>query len=460
MTAPSQPQRPADAGELQRELGLWQATALNITNMVGIGPFITIPLFIAAMGGPHAMIAWVIAALLVVCDGMVWSELGAALPGSGGTYHFLRQVFAGSVFGRLLPFLFIWQFLFSGTLELASGYLGTMNYVRHAVPGIDDALARWQVPGGASTLAASAAIVVTLLLCRRTASIGKLSIVFFCGTALTVLVVIACGIAHFDISRLQPPPGAWDLSPQWFQSLGAAMTIAIYDYLGYYNICHLGDEVRAPERTIPRAVLISIGVISLVYLTMNISIIAVVPWQEAMQSENIAALMMERLFGTGVARAFSWLVIWTAVACFFSLMAGYSRIPFAAARGGDFFPVFARLHPVHQYPWVSLLAIGGLSAAFCYVSLDAVIAAAVTVRIAVQFCGQIFAVFYIRRCRPDIQLPFRMWLYPLPALVALLGWIFLLITSKPQVLAAALIVFVSGLLAFAAWNLLQRRRTA
>lgn len=441
---------------MQRELGLWQATAINITNMVGIGPFITIPLFIAAMGGPQAMIAWVIAAVLVVCDGMVWSELGAALPGSGGTYHFLRQIFQRSSFGRILPFLFIWQFLFSGTLELASGYLGTMNYVKHAVPGIEDALQRWNVPGGINTLAACGAMLVTLLLCRKTASIGAMSLIFCGGTILTVLIVIGGGLANFSLDRLQPPPGAWDLSPLWFQSLGAAMTIAIYDYLGYYNICHLGDEVHSPEKTIPRAVLLSIGVIALVYITMNISIIAVVPWEEAMKSENIAALFMERLYGTGIARAFSWLVIWTAVASLFSLTAGYSRIPYAAAIGGDFFPVFGKLHSRHKYPWVALLAIGLLSAAFCYFSLDAVIAAAVTVRIVVQFCGQIFAVVYVRRHRPDITLPFRMWCYPVPAVLALAGWIFLLATSKPQVLLAALAVLVSGLAAFAVWSLARR----
>ncbi len=437
---------------LRAELGLLQATAINITNMVGIGPFITIPMFIAAMGGPHAMIAWGIAAVLVLCDGLVWSELGAALPGSGGTYHFLRQVFQGSVLGRLLPFLFIWQFLFSGTLELASGYIGTMNYVRHALPGIEESVSNIGLPGGMKTLAALSAVGVTLLLCRRTASLGWMTLVFCIGTLITVLIVIVCGLLNFDSSKLTMAPDAWDISPKWFQGLGAAMTIAIYDYLGYYNICHMGEEVRNPAKTIPRAVLISIGVIAAVYITMNISIIAVVPWEQAMKSENIAALFMETLYGSAIARWFSWLIIWTAVASLFSLTAGYSRIPYAAARGGDFFPVFGKLHSRHRYPLVSLGAIGLLSAAFCYIPLDAVIAAAVTVRILVQFCGQIFAIFYIRMYRPDIVLPFRMWLYPLPALVALIGWIFLLLMSKKEVLLAALAVMVSGIIVFVVWN--------
>ena len=452
----SQPDTPG----LRRDIGPAQATALNVANMVGIGPFITIPLFIAAMGGPQAIIAWVIAAVLVVCDGLVWAELGAALPGSGGTYHFFRRIFQGTLWGRLLPFLFIWQFLFSGTLEIASGYIGTVSYFGYALPGLELFLHDWHIPGGMKTLAAVLALAMTLLACRRTASVGKLALILCCGTVVTVLIVIVCGLTHFDASKLTMPPNAWTMDRAWFGGLAAAMTIAIYDYLGYYNICHMGDEVREPARTIPRAVLISIAVVAVVYLTMNLSIIAVVPWEEAMKSEKIASLFMERLFGPEVARGFSWLIIWTGLAGLFAMTAGYSRIPYAAAKGGDFFPVFRKLHSRHQYPWVALLAIGVLTAVFCYFKLQDVIEAAVTVRIAVQFGGQVFAVFYVRRKRPDIVLPFRMWLYPVPALVALAGWIFLLRAAAPEVLWSALGVLVSGVVVYFVWNQGRRDGTA
>ena len=120
---------------LARGIGLVQATSLNVANMVGVGPFITIPLFVAAMGGPQALVGWIVAAVLVLCDGLVWSELGAALPGSGGTYHFLREIYGRYRGGRLIAFLFIWQFLISGTLELASGYIGAAGYLAYAVAG-------------------------------------------------------------------------------------------------------------------------------------------------------------------------------------------------------------------------------------------------------------------------------------------------------------------------------------
>jgi amino acid transporter len=216
----------------------------------------------------------------------------------------------------------------------------------------------------------------------------------------------------------------------WFITLGAAMRIAVYDYLGYYNVCHLGEEVRDPAKTIPRAILISVGLIAIIYLTMNVCIIAVVPWQEAMQSKNIAALFMEQVYGRQVAVVFTWLIIWTALASTFAIMLGYSRIPFAAARNGDFFSIFARVSKNGKYPVNSLLALGTLTAVFCFLPLQIVIDAAVTVRILVQFIGQLFALHMLRKYRPEVSLPFRMWLYPIPSFVAFIGWVFLWSTKR------------------------------
>lgn len=438
--------------QLQRGLGLVQATALNVANMVGIGPFITIPLFIKAMGGPQALVAWVAAAVLVLCDGLVWSELGAALPGSGGTYHFLREIFGRYRWGRLLPFLFIWQFLISGTLEMASGYIGAIDYLRYMLP--PDLM----TDEGASFLllhsvAAACVLVVTAVLCRNIRAIGWMGVVLCAGTLVTVLTVIVAGLVHFDSRLLALPADAFRADAGFASGLGAAMLIAVYDYLGYYNICHLGDEVREPGRTIPRAVMLSVVIVATIYLTMNISIIGVVPWQEAQESRNIAALFMERLFGRSVAVAFTGLILWTVLACMFAITLGYSRIPFAAARNGDFFPVFARLHPVHAYPWVSLWAIGLLTAVFCFFPLQVVIEAAVTVRIFVQFMGQIIALHVLRATRPEIVLPFRMWLYPAPSLLAFAGWLFVLGASGPRNLAIGLAVILSGCLAYLLWQM-------
>ncbi len=439
-----------------RGLGLLQATALNVSNMVGIGPFITIPAFLAAMHGPHAMVAWVVAALLVLCDGLVWSELGAALPGSGGTYHFHQAIFGRYRWGRLLPFLFIWQFLVTGTLEMASGYIGSVQYLEYIFPNLASTLAEWGIRNSAGAVGAAGCLLITLLLCRRIQVVGWLSVVLCAGTVTTVLIVIASGVTHFNASLLTFPPDAFHLDVSFGIGLAGAMRIAIYDYLGYYNICHLGDEVRDPGRTIPRAVILSVCIVAAVYFTMNLSIIAVVPWQEAMLSQRIAADFMERLFGRPISVAFTCLVLWTSAACMFAITLGYSRIPFAAARDGNFFGVFAWLHPTGRYPLVSLAAIGLLTAVFCFFPLELVIESAVTVRIGVQFIGQIIGLHLLRTTRPDVRLPFRMWLYPLPSLVALVGWLFVL--SMPhgkfgwQPLLLALAVNGSGCVAFLVWR--------
>ena len=446
---------PAVAGEqnsdtkLVRGLGLPQSIALNIANMVGIGPFITIPGFLAAMHGPQALIAWVIAAVLVICDGLVWSELGAALPGSGGTYHFLREIFGKrpSRWGRLLPFLYVWQFLVSGTMEIASGYTGAMPYVEFIWPELSSSLEQWQIPGGTSTLAAGCCLLVTWLLSRRIEIVGWFGIVLCTGTLITVATVIVSGLTHFNASLLTFPADAFVVNQEWIKGLGAAMLIAIYDYLGYYNICNLGEEVRDPGRTIPRAVITSVVLVAALYLTMNVSIIAVVPWEQAMKSNQIAALFMETLYGRQIAVVFTGLILWTVIACVFSITLGYSRIPFAAATNGDFLAVFARVHPTKHYPTVSLWTVGLLTAVFCYLPLQTVIETAVTVRILVQFVAQIGGLHLLRTTRPDIIMPFRMWLYPIPSLIALVGWLFVLGTRTEYLLAVGAVI-ASGVIVY------------
>jgi len=296
------------------------------------------------------------------------------------------------------------------------------------------------------------------MLCQNTRRVGWLSVVLCAGTIVTVFTVIVAGLLNFNPTLLRLPPEGIPLDAGFAKGLAAAMLIAIYDYLGYYNICHLGDEVVEPGKTIPRAVMISVALVAAIYLTMNVVILGVIPWQEAMTSKNIAALFMERLYGRPAAVGFTALILWTSLACMFSITLGYSRIPYAAARQGDFFQVFGVLHARGQFPIVSLAALGGLTAVFCFFDLSAVINAAVAVRILVQFIGQIVGLHLIRTTRPDIVLPFRMWFYPLPSLIALGGWLFVFGMADTQILLASFAVLGSGCAAFAAWQGIAVRR--
>lgn len=441
----------SEAHALTRRFGTVHATALNMINMMGIGPFITIPLLMSALGGPQAMLGWVVALLLVVADGMVWSELGAALPGSGGSFRYLVEAYGPASWGRLVGFLFVWQFILSGPLEIASGYIGFANYAGYIWKGL--------TARGAFVIAAVVGVVNVVLLYRRIHSIAKITLSLWVGTLVTVAVVVATGAWHFEARRaFDFPPHAFGFSLGFLVGLGAASRVGIYDYLGYYNVCYIGDEVRDPGRVIPRSILISTVAVAIIYLAVNLSVIGVVPWREFVPAEGKAAagfvvsIFMEQIWGPRAAAWFTLLILWTAFASVFALLLGYSRIPYAAAREGYFFKAFSQLHPTEQFPHVSLVVLGVIAILCSALSLGAVIDALLVTRIVVQFVGQIGAVILLRRRRPDLPRPYRVWLYPVPLAVALAGWVFVFATTQPPILLFGLAMLAVGGAGFAVWS--------
>lgn len=443
------------------------ATALNMIDMIGVGPFITIPLIVSAMGGPQAMLGWVLGAIFAMCDGLVWAELGAAMPRSGGSYGYLREIYGANRLGRLISFLFIWQLSFSAPLSIASGAIGLAGYASYFWPGLQtQQLARhWSVPlpllgsmqvhwvvSGATFVAIIVVVLATLLLYRKITSIGWMSKLLLVGVVGTMGWVIVSGLSHFSASRaFSFPLGAFSLSPNFFLGLGSAMLIATYDYWGYYNVAFLGDEVKEPGKTIPRAILLSIFLVGCLYVIMNVSILGVVPWQEIQAGPHnnglyVVSIFMQKIYGGWAAKLVTGLVMWTAFASVFSLMLGYSRVLYAAALDGNYFKSFARVHAEGRFPHVSLLALAVVAILFCFLSLADVIAGLVVIRITLQFLVQAIGLIVLRIRRPDLPRPFRMWLYPLPALAASVGFLFVLISrtnSLSQIRYAAL-VLLSG----------------
>jgi amino acid transporter len=243
------------------------------------------------------------------------------------------------------------------------------------------------------------------------------------------------------------------------------MLIATYDYWGYYNVTFLGGETREPGRTIPRAVLLSIGIVALLYLGLNASVLAVMgapaviaagsgmEARRALLSEFMRVAYTSSLGAVGamwMGRVAAVLVMVTAFASVFSLLLGYSRIPFAAARDGNFPAVFGRLHPTRGFPYVSLLVLAGAACVFCFFSLADVIASLVVLRILLQFGMQHVGVMVLRVRRPEMRRPFRMWLYPVPPLLALAGFGYIVLSrpnfGREMVLAG--VVAVAGTVVF------------
>jgi amino acid transporter len=450
--------------------------ALNMLDMIGVGPFITLPLILAAMGGPQAMLGWILGAALALCDGLVWAELGAAVPEAGGSYEFLRKIYPDSI-GRFLAFLFIFQLTFSAPLSVASGCIGLSQYATYLFPSLTRHTATRTlhlgaysagISAGPVTLVATAAVLIAVaLLYRNLANIRLISATLWTTVMATIAWILFTGAIHGHLAQAFAfPPGAFHPSPAFFTGLGSAMLIATYDYWGYYNVTFLGGEVKDPGRTVPRAILISIVLVAAMYLAMNISVLAVLPWQGLVGAQDLTArravisLFMQTAYGPhlgpSLGKLAAVLVMVTAFASVFSLLLGYSRIPYAAARDGNYFRMFGRLHR-NGFPNVSLLVLGAAAICFCFCSLADVIAALVVLRILLQFLMQHIGVIYLRRTQPGLKRPFRIWLYPLPPLAAIAGFTYILI-ERPQFLREILlaaIVVIAGSVAFLLWQKLR-----
>jgi len=428
-------------------------------DMIGVGPFITLPLLLGAMGGPQAMLGWIFGALLALCDGLVWAELGAAMPEAGGTYRFLRMIYPGKL-GRFLSFLFVFQLMFSAPLSVASGCIGLSQYAAYVAPSLGGHTFRsgFFVVGPGTVVAITVVVIAVILLYRNLASLRIVSYVLWCTVIGTIGWILATALFYGHLSTaFDLPPGAFHLNTAFFTGLASAMLIATYDFWGYYNITFLGAEVRDPAKTIPRAILISIAFVAALYLALNVAVLAVVPWRPLLVMKDLTSrqalisYFIQTAYSPGLGPAAgailgkvaAVLVMITAFASVFSLLLGYSRIPFAAARDGNFFRRFGQLHRTLAFPRVSLLYLGGAAILFCFLSLAQVIAALVVLRIVVQFLMQHIGVMVLRRTQPGLRRPFRIWLYPLPPVVALVGFTYILFgrpNFQRELIGAAMVV--------------------
>lgn len=423
--------------QLERGLGPFGAVSANVLNMVGVGPFLTIPLAIAAMGGPQAMVGWVLGAFLCLCDGMVWAELGSAMPASGGSYYYLREAYGRNTFGEPMSFLFLWQTLLTGPISIATGAVGFSEYMSFIYPRLthQELIA----------VAVAVCLVNALLLYRNIRSIDRITVAITAIVVATCCWVIASGALRFHASMaFDFTPGAFRMSRAFWTGLGATTLIAVYDYGGYNNACLLGGEIEQPQKNIPRAVILSILVVGVLYLLMNLSIIGSMDWRVAENSQAIAADFMQLVYGRWAGLLVSVLVLIVSFGAVFANMLGYSRIPYAAAADGRFFAVFARLHRTGGFPTVSLLFMGISSTLACLFSLNELIKVLIVVQAIFQFAAQCVAVELLRRRKLLADDSYRMPLYPLPAAIALLGWIYIALSSGPRYVVIGLSVAAVG----------------
>jgi len=426
----------------ERRLGILGASTSNMLNMIGVGPFLSIPLALAAMHGSKVLFPWILGAVISLCDGLVWAELGAAMPYSGGPYFYLRHAFGEASYGRAASFLVLWCSVLTAPLLVASGAVGFAQYFHFLWPVLSSA--------GLVALAMAVCLINVVLLYRRITTIGIISIGLWILVIGTIVWIIVGGATHIPVAIREQMSGTYPLLEGTFwKGVGAATLIAVYDYAGYYNVCLIGGELKRPQRTIPYSIIVSIIVVAGLYLAMNLAILGVLPIQQSMQSNAIVADFMQTVYSVKYARVADVLVLIASFASVFAILLGFSRIPFAAAREGEFFSIFAKVHPTKNFPHVSLVILGVLSACACLLSLNTLISLVIVIQAIVQFLAQCVAVIVLRRRdEGENKLPFRMPLYPLPVVIAIIGWLLVVLSGGAKNIALAVAVTLAGVAAF------------
>jgi len=426
---------------LSRKISLLQATAINMTDMVGIGPFVVLSAVAETMKGPSFLYAWLAGAVLSFIDATVWSELGAAFPLAGGSYNFLKEGY-GEKGGRLMSFLYVWQTMIQAPLVITSAAIGFAQYFAYLTP-----LSTVQ----SKLVSGTVVILIVILLYRKIESIGKISVLLWVGVLATIAWVIGSGMAHGNFAEpIKHANDGFEFSLAFAAMLGFASIKTVYSYLGYYNVCHLGGEIVNPQKNIPKSMFISILGIAILYLLMNISVASVLPYQTIIKSKFVVSEFVQTLQGTKAAMVVTVLILFVAFASVFSATLGYSRVPYAAAKDGAFFKIFARLHPTKNFPHVSLLFLGGIAFVFSIIfkNISDVVHAILAMRILTQFIAQAAGLLLLSKRKGRKFLPWKMFLFPIPVIAAILMWLGLFFYTGRQLMIDALVFIAVGVVVY------------
>jgi len=430
-----------------RKINLLQATSINMIDMVGIGPFVVMPFVVSQFNNGLFLWAWIFGAITALVDGMIWGELGAAYPLAGGTYNFHRIAF-GKKYGKLMSFLFVWQTSIQAPLVVASGAIGFAQYLTYIIE---------LTPVQEKIISGSLVILVFILLYRKIETIGKISVVMGTIVVLTILWIIISGLTHQQYHVELIPKGEDSFfSYAFWAMVGQGSVKTVYSYLGYYNVCHLGGEIKRPEVNIPRSIFISIAGIAALYLLMNISVMGVIRWQSVLEEDKyLVSAFMENVHGHTAGVVVTVLILCIAFSSLFAVVLGYSRVPYAAAVDGNFFKIFSKVHPTKNFPYVSLIFLCALGFIFSlFMKLSQVISSILAMRILVQFIAQGIGVSLLRNRLGSKHLSFRMFLFPLPVILSIVVWLFLFVSTGWYALYGSLI----ALLGVMVYYFLKRER--
>jgi amino acid transporter len=326
-------------------------------------------------------------------------------------------------------------------LIMSTGVIGIAQYVGFFWTN----MTYWESHGIA--LAVCAAVLIALY--RDISEIRFLTTALWIIMLVTVALVIAAALPHFDakLAFAFPKSAFWLTGPvdpaatggnpatmphlpTFFSGLGAGLIIAIYDYLGYNTTAYMGSELKNPGRTLPRSIIYSIVGMMAIYLCIQLGVLGVIPWEKVAASQTIASDVVEATWGKGAAYVVTGLILVTAAASVFTGLLGGSRVPFNAAKDRMFLPMFGKLHATKNFPHYAVITMVVITAIGSFFSLADVINVLTAVMILVQCIAQVAALVILRVKQPGLRRPYRMFLYPVPAVLALIAWCYLFYSSS------------------------------
>lgn len=434
-----------------------QAISLNTLNMFGTGPFITIPFLIASFSpaGPQALIGYAVAAVVATLDSFIWAELGSMMPRSGGSFVYLKETWGRDKWGQYWAFMFVWQFFLTAPMEIASGFVAMAQYLAYITEGSG----YWHT----SLIAFGFALVGIVLLYQDIANVGAITVALWAGTVAAIVFTLIAGFANFDVDNFNTPPGAYETKTM-IVGVGAAMRFGIYDFAGYNDICQIGDEVKDPRRTIPISCVATCVFVGIVYFLVYLAVLGYLPWEsfaylaeeEDDRAFYVMSLFTEKLWNRPFAIFFTLVVVYTIFGSCYALLLGYAAVPFAAARDGSFFEIFAHQNETRKgLADYSLLGIGAITLVFCFVDLGTIINGMVTTRVICQYVAQAVGLMIYRKTHPEAIRVFKVPLYPWTVIVQIILFMFVFFTTDNYIVSGddplleiAILVLIAGSAAY------------
>ena len=454
-----------------RRLGLMDTAFLVVGAVVGSGIFLTPGLIAAGLPSPGLLLAvWMAGGLVTLCGALSFAELGAMYPRAGGQYVYLREAY-----GPGAAFLFGWGFFgFIMCGGLAALAVGFAEFLGAFVPSLSMGTPILHVATFGTTytlsagqvVAAAAILLLTLLNTfgiRAGIAVQNLLTVFRIGAVLGLIVLgVVFGAKTGGTNFQHLFPGGLSLPGIW-RALGLALVAVFWTYDGWYSVNCTAEEVRDPERNIPRGLALGVGGVAILYVAINVVYLLALPLEKIQGVTQVGVLVTTSLFGPGASTIILAVIMVSVFGCLNANLLFGPRVYYAMARDGSFFRSMARLSPRYRVPVRALWGQAAWSAVLCLLGAYQALYEYMVFALLVFFAATGLAVFVLRRKRPEVARPYRTWGYPVvPAIfiIVCLAIFLSILVNQPLKSAIGIVLLGAGMPAYFIWRRRPSRKTA